>query len=594
LAYGGPDAGAVTILNGPRPLQGWILVAGTGTSRSTGTGATNVASWQDLGLVVGATGPAGPVGATGSAGLPPGYAGQVPVNIATGTATSLEYEAQNISIPGVSGTQDYVPVFTGNNTGTATATSSAITRSHLQQVSDGFNLYLPAPVLRMRSFAATSNTPAIALLGRSHSDTLGEFATTSSGDALGSLLFRGLSSTVSSAPGAVISATQDGAAGATYVPTKLCINTSSNAATFVDQLCVRSSGNCSCSGNFSAANIAGTPAPFMIPIADSLGTLDSWITTAGANVHLSNLVSPTAVNQHMLPLTSIAYNLGSPTQRWNYAYMNSVVVGSSITGGNITATPGNSVIPVSAASGAAYLNSWVSPATTGAAGLMSSADKTKLDGLIAGANTSLSNLTTTSINQHLVPQTAYDVNLGSVAKPWEYGYVDRVVLSTSITGGNITATPGASKIPVADASGNLNAWVTIPRIRTYWTNAYSSDTFTNYGTWASTASVTTSASAAMLFIQGQVTYAAADGAGVQVRIAMGAGALLGGTHQRHVHYCGGSGTCYGTMSVFGYYPQTSSNAITLQITSVGGEIVYVTAGSDPGYYNASIMVQEYY
>jgi hypothetical protein len=194
----------------------------------------------------------------------------------------------------------------------------------------------------------------------------------------------------------------------------------------------------------------------------------------------------------------------------------------------------------------------------------------------------------------LSPQTAYDVNLGSVAKPWEYGYVDRVVLSTSITGGNITATPGASKIPVADASGNLNAWVTIPRIRTYWTNAYSSDTFTNYGTWASTASVTTSASAAMLFIQGQVTYAAADGAGVQVRIAMGAGMVLGGTHQRHVHYCGGSGTCYGTMSVFGYYSQTSSNAITLQITSVGGEIVYVTAGSNPSYYNASIMVQEYY
>lgn len=54
-------------------------------------------------------------------------------------------------------------------------------------------------------------------------------------------------------------------------------------------------------------------------ILSSTGSDISWINfpVAGADKYLSNLLSPTAINQNLLPGTSATYNLGSSSFKWN-------------------------------------------------------------------------------------------------------------------------------------------------------------------------------------------------------------------------------------------------------------------------------------
>src|SRR5215469_9333196 len=62
---------------------------------------------------------------------------------------------------------------------------------------------------------------------------------------------------------------------------------------------------------------------------------------------------------------------------------------------------------------------------------------------ITGANTSLSNLTTTSINTSLIPGISDSIDLGSAAKLWRHAYFSRDVLINGLTiglGGGVVST----------------------------------------------------------------------------------------------------------------------------------------------------------
>lgn len=58
--------------------------------------------------------------------------------------------------------------------------------------------------------------------------------------------------------------------------------------------------------------------------------VDSSIPAVGANLTLSNLDSPTDINQSLIPQTNFAFNLGSNTRAWGTAYVDQIVDGSNV------------------------------------------------------------------------------------------------------------------------------------------------------------------------------------------------------------------------------------------------------------------------
>ena len=132
----------------------------------------------------------------------------------------------------------------------------------------------------------------------------------------------------------------------------------------------------------------------------------SWTSLTGmsANTALSNL-SPTSINQSLIPSTDGILDLGSTTLRWNNIF------GNNITFGNGT-TQSTAFIPYVAGSGISIVGNTI----------INTADTTS-----TGANTSLSNLVTTSINQDLVANTNNLRNLGSTQKRWKNIYFDEAI-----------------------------------------------------------------------------------------------------------------------------------------------------------------------
>lgn len=573
LAYGGVDAGAIAILNSAQAIQGQVLAAGTGTVVSVGTSTANSATWKWL-PDAGAPLPPGSNGqflvnvATGTetsttyeaqtisaVGMPPGYAGQVPVNATTGTGTSVTYVAQDMSTPGVLGTRGYIPMFTG----TATGTSNTLGDSHLFQFTEegaaGVSLYkaIRTPKLRLRSFFGSSTNPSEIEMTKSRTNTLDTYVTTQSGEPLGLWSMNGVNSSSGIAYGAYIQAVQDGTAGAAYVPAKLCMHTSSGSAMNTNQFCLRadnsaefagdlqlyqlsaptlrmwdfnnayaypileighsasstlgtfqvtnpgdtlgaikfagvntsstpiegasisayqsaasgsgyvvsticmnaaststpsagqfctSPGGCSCTGDISANNVTATPGNSKIPKAKSTGTdyLNAWI--SGATTGSDGLMS--SVDKTKLDGLSAGVvgsgNVGYiPVFTGTGTGTSTTIANSAIKAADITATAGNSKVPISSSSGSSYLNSWVSNATTSVAGLMSTTDKTKLDAIPASTDVTGS---------------------GTVGKLAMFATGARTTITDSgINNTDFTSTPTASKIPIANANGKLDSWV---------------------------------------------------------------------------------------------------------------------------------------
>jgi len=56
--------------------------------------------------------------------------------------------------------------------------------------------------------------------------------------------------------------------------------------------------------------------------------------SSGANQSLSNLTSPTSINQTLTPSTNVVFDLGSPTNRWRTANLRQIIFGNASGGAN--------------------------------------------------------------------------------------------------------------------------------------------------------------------------------------------------------------------------------------------------------------------
>ncbi|MCS6916380.1 MAG: hypothetical protein NZM08_01685, partial [Chitinophagales bacterium] len=116
----------------------------------------------------------------------------------------------------------------------------------------------------------------------------------------------------------------------------------------------------------------------------------------GANTSLSNLTT-TSINQDLLPSATNTRNLGSSSLRWKDLHLHNLIFSNGT-------TQTTAFVPYTAGSGIS-----ISGTTITNTGDVNAADD---------ANTTLSNLGTTSINQNLLPSANNTRNLGSSSLNW--------------------------------------------------------------------------------------------------------------------------------------------------------------------------------
>ncbi|MEO8147579.1 MAG: tail fiber domain-containing protein [Bacteroidia bacterium] len=144
------------------------------------------------------------------------------------------------------------------------------------------------------------------------------------------------------------------------------------------------------------------------------GTAWTAIKTTGASKALDNLTAPTAVSQNLLPGTTNAIDLGSSTNQWKNIYAS-----GNVGIGTITPTQKLEV------NGTVYST---------AGGFKFPDGTTQTTAISAGtfANLGLSNLSATSINQSLKPNTDNSKDLGASSLGWKDIYMKgKIFLGTN-------------------------------------------------------------------------------------------------------------------------------------------------------------------
>jgi hypothetical protein len=123
-----------------------------------------------------------------------------------------------------------------------------------------------------------------------------------------------------------------------------------------------------------------------------------------------------------LPQSDDTYDLGSSTYKWQDLYLSESIF--------LEEPAGSSTVEIKAPSLSASYTLTL-PTTDGTSGQVLSTNGSGVLSWIAagaGADTDLNNLTTTSINQSLIPEGATQ-DLGTSALPWDRGYIDDVYLT---------------------------------------------------------------------------------------------------------------------------------------------------------------------
>lgn len=180
----------------------------------------------------------------------------------------------------------------------------------------------------------------------------------------------------------------------------------------------------------------------------------NYVDTAGtafANKTLSNLTSPTNINQDLLPNGSV--KLGDPSNKWTQLHVSQIFSDNSTlsinlnTGGNLSIFGGDTDFNNTRA------HNLLNPTSAQDAATKSYVDT----GDALAANKSLSNLTSpTSINQNLIPQAG--INLGSASFPFNDARVTTIEAAQTATDDvAVTGTFTATTHTTVDGSNNTTA-----------------------------------------------------------------------------------------------------------------------------------------
>ena len=158
------------------------------------------------------------------------------------------------------------------------------------------------------------------------------------------------------------------------------------------------------------------------------GSAWSPVTPKGANTSLSNLTA-TSINQSLIPVSDLTFDLGSLTKRWEEGYIGTIRFADGsfqnsapvpYTGGvgiNVTG-PTISLNNTGVTSGTYGSSSTVPQIQIDDQGRIISAIDIEIAVPGVGANLNLSNLNTTSINQSLLPNFYGVQDIGSSSLPW--------------------------------------------------------------------------------------------------------------------------------------------------------------------------------
>ena len=179
------------------------------------------------------------------------------------------------------------------------------------------------------------------------------------------------------------------------------------------------------------------------PVSGQLDLVNTTPPASGANQQLSNLTTPTAVNEDILPGTNNTESLGSSSKAWAEVHTYDEVIHGATSG---------SISIHAADATTSYSVKWPS-AQGGASTVLQNDSSGNLSwASVAAANQSLSNLTSpTSINQDLIPQSGK--NLGDATHPW-----NSLITSTIDGASNTNVTIAAQSSSIQDGGTvNINA-----------------------------------------------------------------------------------------------------------------------------------------
>lgn len=161
----------------------------------------------------------------------------------------------------------------------------------------------------------------------------------------------------------------------------------------------------------------------------------SWSTVKGANKSLSNLSATTAINRILQPEADNTLDLGSPVFSWKDLYADGISYLNTVKLDNFIGIPQPGMLRWDGTNFQGFDgNSWNSFSSGG-----------------AGANASLSNLSSTAINQSLIPIASNSFSLGNSSSGWAELWIDQTLY---LDGDRFIHNTGTDNIFIGDLSGN--------------------------------------------------------------------------------------------------------------------------------------------